>query len=177
MASELARIGFLAAVLFCVQLGVARPDGGVVVFRAVAAPFVITVFASPVPLRVGPVDISVMVQDASTSKLVLGAIVTVSLRAVHTRGPVIEAPASARSATNKLLYNATPGLPRPGEWELGVRVQRGATEVTVTRALPVVASRAALLDVWGYLALPVWLTALFILHQYLSYRRPRPRQR
>ena len=49
---------------------VARADGGVVRLRQRAGGYQIAVFTSPTPIRAGPVDVSVLVQDAATEECV-----------------------------------------------------------------------------------------------------------
>src|SRR5262245_15441275 len=57
--------------------------GGEVRLTEKAGPFVITVFSDPTPLRVGPVDLSVMVQDGDSGRPILDAEVTVRLQKKH----------------------------------------------------------------------------------------------
>jgi len=114
--------------------------GGEVRLMETAGPFVITVFSDPTPLRVGPVDISVMVQDGGNGRPILEAEVTVQLQQHGAGGPPIITQATRQNATNKLLYAALVDLPTPGLWELqvGTRHQAQAADVTcmVTAAPP-----------------------------------------
>src|SRR6516162_2912160 len=83
----------------------ARADGGAVRLRERAGGYQVTVFTAPTPFRAGPVDVSVLVLDAATGEYVPGARVTVRLTARGT-GDVLECPATAAAATNKLLRAA-----------------------------------------------------------------------
>src|SRR3954466_8014421 len=99
----------------------ARADGGAVRLRQRAGGYQIAVFTSPTPLCAGPVDVSVLVQDAATGECVPEARVTVRLTA---RGAANarEYPATTEAATNKLLHAAVFALPGPGWWDVEVAV-------------------------------------------------------
>src|SRR5947199_7831416 len=86
-----------------------RADGGAVRLREQAGAYQVTVFTSPTPLRAGPVDVSVLVQDAA-GECVPEARVAVRLAARGT-GEALECPATAEAATNKLLRAAVFQLP------------------------------------------------------------------
>ena len=66
----------------------ARGDGGTVRISERAGPYRVTVFTSPSPLRAGPVDVSVLVQDGETGELATDVRVTV--RAAPTTQPTAE---------------------------------------------------------------------------------------
>ena len=75
-------------ILFLVVLPPAKlqADGGVIVLKQEQGAYVVTVFAEPVPLRAGPVDLSVLVQDKETLAPVLDADVSVKLLHVGKEG-------------------------------------------------------------------------------------------
>src|SRR5207244_12572851 len=100
----------------------ARADGGAVRLREPAGAYLVTVFTSPTPFRAGPVDVSVLVQDAATGEYVPEARVTVRLTA-RGSGDVLEYPATAAAATNKLFHAAVFQLPEPGWWDVDVAVE------------------------------------------------------
>ena len=81
----------------------------------------ITVFTAPTPFRAGPVDISVLVQDASTGDPLTQVRVTV--RMTKPGGLALEYPATTEAATNKLFHAAQFELPEPGRWEMQVQVE------------------------------------------------------
>src|SRR5271154_2989462 len=84
-------------------------DGGAIQMRQETSVFIITVFAAPVPLRPGPADISVLVQDRTSQNPVLDAKVFIqTVQATHAQ------------AQNKLLYAASLNLDSPGEWKYSV---------------------------------------------------------
>jgi hypothetical protein len=131
-----------------------------------AGPFLITVFSDPTPLRVGPVDISVMVQEGDSGRPILEAEVTVRLQKYGAGGSPILAQATRQNATNKLLYAALVDLPAPGLWELQVTAQYQAQAANVMCMAPAAQPRfmprswrlyAALLSVTiGGVALHQW---------------------
>src|SRR6266566_3607186 len=79
----------------------ARADGGALRLRERAGDYQVAVFTSPTPFRAGPVDFSVLVQDAATGECVPEARVTVRLKA-PAGGRALEYPATTEAATNKL---------------------------------------------------------------------------
>ncbi len=144
-------------------------DGGTVRVRTQAGPFTVTVFTAPQPPAVGPVDVSVLVQDAGGAP-VLDADVHVRLA-----GPdgvsVITRDATRDVATNKLLYAAVADVPASGAWALAVDVRRGDAHGAVATAVPVGPAAPPWRALWAYLAFPPAGIALFALHQSLAKRR------
>jgi hypothetical protein len=65
------RLPRAALVLVALLLAAVRvhADGGVVVLDGRAGPLLVTAFAAPVPLRAGPVDLSVLVRDVDGTPL------------------------------------------------------------------------------------------------------------
>lgn len=143
----------------------ARGDGGVVRLSQTAGPFEITLFTAPTPLRVGVVDVSVLVQTAADHTPVLDAEVQVALR-----GPGLERTGAATHApaTNKLLYAALLDVPGPGRWTLAAQVHAGERDATVSCAVDVAPPLPPVVAFWPYFAFPGALIALFALHQWLK---------
>jgi hypothetical protein len=153
----------------CALASLATPvfaDGGAVLSRQESGPFVITVFAAPVPLCAGPIDLTVLVQTRHALQPVLDADVSIRLDGASQ----IVAPASRSKAQNKLLYAATLDLPQPGEWKYSVSVQSAAGQATISAEFQA-SQPAPPLDSYAfYLAIPPLLIAIFVLHQRLSRR-------
>ena len=84
----------------------ALADGGTVRLSQRLGADRITVFTSPTPLRAGPVDVSVLVQDAETGAPIPGAEVEVGLEPLDRPGLATHYPATHRAATNKLFHAA-----------------------------------------------------------------------
>src|SRR5258706_7098552 len=82
---------------------VVRADGGAVCLSKISGLFLVTVFASPEPLRAGPIDISILVQDARTGGIVLDATVDLEIQPLSGHIPPIPNPALSEAATTKLL--------------------------------------------------------------------------
>lgn len=154
---------------------VALADGGTVRLKERSGPFVITVFTSPTPLRAGPADVSVLLQEAASDRPILDATVVIALRPLDDHRPPIRVPATHRDATNKLLYAALVDVPVAGVWGLHVTVRHGDVSAEVTCPLDVAPPAAPLRSYWLYLALPPLVAALFALHQWLGARAARRR--
>lgn len=156
----------------CLLFGAeARADGGIPRLSELAGGYRVSVFTSPTPVRAGPVDISVLVQDADSGELV--ADVTVTVRAVPRDRPEqgVSQPATAEAATNKLYRAAVVELPEPGWWQFQVVVDgcRGAATVQFDLEAADALPRWWRLVPWiGWPALAV---GLFTLHQLLVRRK------
>jgi hypothetical protein len=122
--------------------------------------FIITVFAAPVPLRPGPADISVLVQDRTSQNPVLDAEVFIqTVQATHAQ------------AQNKLLYAASLNLDSPGEWKYSVSVRKGPQESQLTGRLQVAPAQAKIASYWPYLALPPIAILLFLIQGQTDHSR------
>jgi hypothetical protein len=148
----------------------ARADGGAVRLSERAGAYKVTVFTSPTPFRAGTVDVSMLIQDATTGECVPEARVHVRLTARAT-GDVLDCPATAEAATNKLFHAAVFQLPDPGWWdvEVGLEGPHGPAwlrfEIQAQPALP------RWLEFWPWFTWPGFAVALFGLHQLLVRRR------
>jgi hypothetical protein len=167
-------IGLAAA---WIVLGIARSiawaDGGAVRFSERRNDRLVTVFTSPTPLRAGPVDISVLLQDANSGTPVLGTAIVVHAWAVQRESQDISAPATSEAATNKLLRAAQLNFAEPGSWHVSVDVQGLSTappigfDVEVARPLP------PWLHLGVWIAWPLVPIGLFACHHWLDRRRRR----
>src|SRR5262245_48712682 len=101
----------------------AHGDGGTVRLSQRAGGYQITVFTAPTPFRAGPVDVSVLVQDAATKQALPRAQVTVRVAPLPGRHAAVSSPATTEAATNKLLHAALFELPEPGWWEPEIVVE------------------------------------------------------
>src|SRR6516165_4132235 len=96
----IARRAALLLLVIALRPGAARGDGGAVRLSQQAGPYRVTVFTAPTPLRAGPVDVSVFVQDGTGG----GALPDATVRVTLTRGgETLEAQATHEAATNKLF--------------------------------------------------------------------------
>ena len=140
-------------------------DGGAVLFSGTAGPYLVTLFGSPVPLRAGAADFSVLVQNASRRAPVLDANVVLRLSKAGQRA--IVARASRSAATNKLLYAATLQLPSAGEWQMQV----DSNGIGVTGAVIVLPEQPQWIAYWPYFAIVPTAIALFAINQWLKAKR------
>jgi hypothetical protein len=150
-----------------------RADGGAVRLRERSGGYQIAVFTSPTPLCAGPVDVSVLVQDAATGECVPEARVTVHLRArgaAETR----EYTATTEAATNKLLHAAVFALPGPGWYDVEVAVDGPRGPALVRLVVQADEPPPRWLELWPWFGWPALAVALFGAHQVLARRRTRP---
>lgn len=163
----------MRAALAWLVLLVAAPlwaDGGLVRLSAPAGPWHITVFTSPTPLRAGPVDLSVFVQDG-TGAAVLDAVVDVHLRVDDGDAPAIATTATRAQATNKLLYAALFDVPAPGTWTVDVTVRAPSGSGSVSFTVAVEPPPPRWQTFWPWLAVAPVGMVLLALHQWLVLRR------
>jgi hypothetical protein len=147
----------------------ARADGGAVRLRERAGGYQIAVFTSPTPFRVGPVDVSVLVQDAATGECVPEAQVAMCLKAPRA-GRTIECQATRGSATNKLFHAAVFELPEPGWWDVEVAVDGPHGPALLRFGVEADGPAPRWLALWPWFTWPALVVALFGLHQVLIRR-------
>ncbi len=147
-------------------------DGGAVRLREKVGNYQIAVFTSPTPLRAGLVDVSVLVQDATNGECVPVASVKVRLTARGT-GQVLEYPATAEAATNKLFHAAVFPLPESGWWDVEVVVEGPHGSATIVFGVQADEPLPRWREMWPWFAWPGLVVALFGIHQILVGRRSR----
>jgi len=153
---------------------IARADGGVVIFQQTSATFTITLFSAEMPLRPGPADLSVLLEQPDSHSPILDAQVSMELQ--HETGMVIEAQATRIQARNKLLYCSLINLPKSGQWKIRLQVRRGDSSAEVRSNLVVAAPQPVLLSHWELVAVPPIIIGLFITNQCLGRKRVRSGQ-
>ena len=162
------RHGLLLAPLLLALCSRGRADGGLVQMHQTAGPFVITVFATPSPPRVGPVEISALAQNREDGQAALDVEVFVRLRSAG--GTIVMGRATREASRNNLFYSASMNLPDAGRWEMEVTIKRGKSAASVFGQLSVVAPRPLLLSYWRSLSLPWVVISLFAMNQWLKRR-------
>jgi len=163
--------GFLLSFLTLLALLAAAPqafaDGGVVIGERDGAGLRITVFAEPVPIRAGPADFSVLVQEVDSRQPVMDADVRISLKKVSAPSPEKEwSPPYCQVpgndgyvvlrhdlAQNKMLYAAMVAVTEAGRWELSISVVAGDRRFAASLPLDVGAPRRPLATWWPAIAL------------------------
>lgn len=166
--AELWRLVLLLAAALLAFSSRAQADGGLVALHQEAGPFVVTVFTAPGPLRAGPVDISVLVQDRASGQPVLDGEVLVRLKSPGAITPAERA--TREAAQNKLLYCALINLPEAGQWELEVTIKQGNEKASILGQVSAAARTPFLLSYWRSLSLPPIVIAVFALNQWLRRR-------
>ena len=171
---RLIRIGLALGWLLIGTCGeAARGDGGTVRLSRSTGGLQITVFTSPTPFRAGPVDISVLVQDAVTGKPIPEARVTLKLTPREQPILPIHCAATSHAATNKLLKAAVFELPKPGRWEVEVAVEQGQGTAQARFELEAAGRAPQWPAMWTWIAWPVLVILLFSIHQLLVWRKSR----
>lgn len=166
---RLAACRLLALVPFLVP-SLAFADGGTLRLSEQKGDYRIAVFTSPTPLRAGPVDISVLIENAATHEPLSD--VRVSFEAVCRERPgvVIRRTATNEAATNKLFQAAMLDLNEPGSWHLEVSLDGplGTTQIglDVEAAQPLPKALA----MWPWLTWPALPILFFGAHQLLARR-------
>jgi hypothetical protein len=161
----------LAVALLLYSASDLRADGGTLRLWERAGNYRVAVFTSPSPLRAGPVDISVFVQDATTGEQVPGA--KVMVRLTSATGEVVEWPATTEAATNKLFYAAKFELPAAGLWETRIEIEGPAGKSLLTCPLEAEGPLPSWMGMWLWLGWPAVVVLLFCVHQYLVLRKSR----
>ena len=171
----------MRAVIGCVIVGwlvlgirsaPAFADGGSMRLSEEKGGYRITVFTAPTPFRAGAVDISTLVQDASTGDPMTPAKVTV--RMTKPGRLALEYPATTEAATNKLFRAAQFELPEPGRWALDVEVQGSHGMAAIGGELDAAEPLPRWRSLWPWISWPALAIAFFAVHQFLT-RRTRSR--
>ena len=120
------------------------------------------------PSRARPVDVSVLVQDASTGEPL--PVARVTIRVSKLGGRAFEFQATSAAATNKLYRAAQFELPKPGRWDVQVRVQGSQQTALIDTELDAAAPVPRWHELWPWIGWPVLAIALFGIHQVLERR-------
>ena len=130
-------------------------------------------FTAPTPFRAGPVDISVLVQDAITGEPIPEARVTVVLSSRNQLVLPIRRTATSDAATNKLLKAAVFELPEPGRWEVEVAIEGGQQVGRVRFELEAAGRAPQWPAMWPWIGWPAPVILFFSIHQLLVWRKSR----
>jgi hypothetical protein len=172
-----------AILVFSLLAALCRGDGGAIIARQAINGLDVTVFASPVPLRAGPVDVSVLVQQSD--KPILDAAVEVAWRASSPSSPdwlppccMMDSGAEKLSAqrahsNNRFLYSAIVPMKFAGPSELVISVLHRGQEAALSCDLEVGRPMPPALAFWPWLVFPPVAIAGFTLHQRLAKSRQR----
>jgi hypothetical protein len=150
----------------------AKADGGAVRVSEQQGSYRVTVFTAPTPVRAGPVDISVLVQDAATGELAPDVPVTVRVARRGSPGAALRRPATREEATNKLYYAASINLAEPGWYSVEVSLDGPRGKAQVRFELEAAEPLPSWLAVWPWVGWPFLVILVFAIHQLLVRRRP-----
>jgi hypothetical protein len=146
-------------------------DGGTVRLAEQNGNYRLTVFTSPTPVRSGPVDVSVLVQEAETGELASGVHVTIQAEPRDSGGVAIDRLATTEAATNKLYYAAAIDLPEPGWYSVEVSIDGPRGKAVAHFEMEAADPLPSWLAVWSWVAWPGLAILLFGVHQVLVRRR------
>ena len=154
-----------------VDARVAFADGGTVQFSERRNDRIITVFTSPTPLRLGPADVSVLVQNADSGAALTDIGIEVrAYPALHPRNGAT-VPATTEAATNKLLRAAQIEYTEAGPWHVEIFVQGLSKQPPIGFDVEIVEPLPSWLDLIAWIAWPFVAIGLFAIHQLLKHRR------
>ncbi|MCE9546521.1 MAG: hypothetical protein K8T25_13525 [Planctomycetia bacterium] len=162
------RWGIISAAMFALAYwgsSSVLADGGTVRCIEQAGTYWVTVFTDPTPLRVGPAEVSVLVQDAADGSLIDDCRVEVTLTNIDV--PTIAVRASAVQA-NKLVRAAAIELPTAGRWRADVAItgRRGSAKISVP--LDAAAAPPKWRDMLFWILAPTVPIGLFALREALA---------
>jgi hypothetical protein len=145
-----------------------RADGGTVLWQRTTGPFQVTLFTAQTPLRRGPADLSVMLEEAGETRPIVDARVFVELE--NGAGKIVRAEATHSQARNKLLYCSLINLPEAGHWKIKIIIEYGDERAEVLDHLIVANPQPILLTYWKLITFPPMIIILFIINQWLRRR-------
>jgi hypothetical protein len=164
------RKGILGCLLLPICCEMAAADGGSLCLSGRQGDYHISVFTAPTPFRAGPVDVSVLVQDASSGNPLTQ--VQVKVRMTKSGRPPLEYPATSETATNKLLHAAQFKLLEPGAWRLEVQIQGSQGLAVLAGDVQAAKPLARWQEVWPWYGWPALAIVIFCLHHVLERRLP-----
>jgi hypothetical protein len=163
------------ALLLILDTTSAFADGGTVLIAADREEFRITVFASPAPLRPGPIDVSVLVQQRTIGNAVADAMIEVLLQPTGPKQQSLRAVATNDAATNKLFRAALFDLPQAGPWRVSTLVTIGKRQFRVEADVEAAPALPHVSDLWLWTGWPAVAIGLFAAHRGLVNRTKRTR--
>ncbi len=151
----------------------ARADGGIPLLVERVDDYEVAVFASPAPLRVGPLDISVLVQNAGTGTPSPVSEIRVRLQSGGPYRVALEETATTEAATNKLFRAAHFELPSAGDWKVRVQIDDDQETLTVDGTFVAGEPRPRWRALWPWFTWPIIPIAVFLLRQRAQIRLQR----
>lgn len=138
-------------------------DGGLIRAAETIGNYRVTVFTTPTPLRVGPVDFSVLVQDAKKNGPLMNVDVQICLSSIENSMPDMCWTATSEAATNKLYHAAKFELPRAGRWRVMVEIDGVHGPGQIQFPIEIEKPLPRWTQMWVWIAWPVIPILLFVL--------------
>jgi hypothetical protein len=169
-----AKNGVVALSVLCLTLLIGtteiRADGGTLRFYGRRGDRVISVFTTPNPLRVGPADLSVLVQQAESGRAMTNVSVEVLAYPVDQPESKMSVVATPEAATNKLLRAATLELHRPGRWRVELCIEGLAPNPPIEFETEVADATVPWLQLSLWIGWPLLPIALYAIQQFRENR-------
>jgi hypothetical protein len=146
-------------------------DGGTLRQTVRQGNLVVSVFTSPTPPRVGPIDVGVLVQDAATGEPHPEAVVQVKAAPRDEPGRIISQKATQEAATNKLMSAANLEIPVPGTWKLQVSVDHQGGRADLEFELEIGKPIPKWFELAAWMIWPTLAIALYAAHRILIRRK------
>lgn len=146
----------------------ALADGGTLRLTETAGAYRITVFTSPEPLRVGLIDVSILLEDNQSRRNVTKATVLVRLSPKNDPRQSRTIPATREAATNKLLYSAKATVSQAGWWHVVIDVDGPLGAASSHMTMPVSERPARWLTLWPWIVWPAFIILFFLVQQFVA---------
>lgn len=159
-------VTLLALTMIACSGEVAHADGGRLVRVERTNGWIVSVFVAPDPPRVGPIDVSVLVQEEASGSVIADADIAVTLTTVDDdEGVTTSAPASRTQATNKLLQSALLTAPSAGDWQGTIDCRVGNAKAEIPFTLQIAAAPPAWTKLAPWILWPFAAVAIFVAHR------------
>jgi hypothetical protein len=122
----------------------------------------ITVFTDPTPLRVGPVDVGILVQDIDTGGAILGDAIDIDVRPLGNPSVAHKYRATNEAASNKLLQSAHFDLPCAGQCKFKINVQGPQDLAQIHFAADIAEPLPPWQELWPWFCWPFLIVVLFV---------------
>jgi hypothetical protein len=152
---------FIVSLAFICTAIAAQADGGRLQMRQAAGPFIVSLFTTPESLGVGQADLSAMIEEQGSGKVLLDADVVITLSPENGGSEAVVAHLSHAHATNRLLQDAVVQLPHAGSWRAVIQINQAGRHTSTATDLTVGDYSARRGTVWVFTLLPVCAIALF----------------
>jgi hypothetical protein len=160
-------------IIFSVRPSSLFADGGTLRLSQRDGDLQVSAFTSPAVLRVGMIDVSVLIQDAASGRVRIDLPSVVRLQSIEDANLVVECATSATDATNKLFRAALVDVPRAGNWKVQVLVGQNSADDQSIAANQVVPEfqiaigppLPAWLEIAPWISWPFAVVGLFFVHQ------------